>query len=147
MARLRAGICVKCVRTENTGGASDLICLDTNYLILGLVNGSREATRLVGWSASAETLITPMPAWYEFLCGPVREEQVATMRAFVTEIVPFGAPQAEEAARLFNAVGRKRTLRVDAMIAGTAIVAGARLATSDRSHFAPFVAHGLELGA
>jgi predicted nucleic acid-binding protein len=51
--------------------------------------------------------------------------------------------QANESARLFNLVGRKRSLRVDAMIAGTAIAAHARLATDNRADFLPFVAHGL----
>jgi len=48
-------------------------------------------------------------------------------------------------ARLFNAVHRKRGLRADAMIAATAIVSGARLATNNRDDFAPFAAHGLKL--
>jgi predicted nucleic acid-binding protein len=86
-----------------------------------------------------------MPAWFEFLCGPVTPAQISTIRAFLTEIVVFDEPQAREAARLFNAVGRKRHLRVDAMIAGTASAVGAALATGNRADFAPFVAHGLLL--
>lgn len=54
-------------------------------------------------------------------------------------------PQAKEAARLFNAVKRKRSLRVDAMIAGTATAAGAKLATDNRSDFTLFSSHGLQL--
>jgi predicted nucleic acid-binding protein len=46
---------------------------------------------------------------------------------------------------LFNATGRRRTLRFDAMIAATVLVWGAQLATNNRSDFAPFVAHGLRL--
>jgi len=38
-----------------------------------------------------------------------------------------------------------RSLWVDAMIAGTATVAGARLATNSRSDFDAFVPHGLQL--
>jgi predicted nucleic acid-binding protein len=86
-----------------------------------------------------------MPAWYEFLCGPVAAEQEEAVRAFLAEVIPFNEEQARESARLFNAAGRKRSLRVDAMIAGTAIVAGARLATGNRNDFVPFLAHGLEL--
>jgi hypothetical protein len=56
-----------------------------------------------------------------------------------------GKPQALEAARLFNAAGRKRTLRIDAMIASTAIVGGAELATNNRTDFNVFVPHGLKL--
>jgi predicted nucleic acid-binding protein len=40
-------------------------------------------------------------------------------------ILPFGIDEAREAARLFNVTGRKRVLRVDAMIAASTIVADA----------------------
>jgi predicted nucleic acid-binding protein len=122
-----------------------MICLDTNYLIKGVAAGTSEASELVAWTQAGELLITPMPAWLEFLCGPVTPAQIATMRAFLDRIVPFDEPQATEAARLFNAVRRRRSLRVDALIAATATVAGAALATSNRADFQPFVAHGLVL--
>lgn len=124
-----------------------MICLDTNYLINGLSAGTSEARDLMAWTRAGEALITPMPAWFEFLCGPVTAAQISTIRAFLTEIVTFDEAQASEAVRLFNAVGRKRSLRVDSMIAGTATLAGARLATNNRSDFAPFVAFGLQLDA
>jgi predicted nucleic acid-binding protein len=122
-----------------------VICLDTNYLIQGIAPGSREGDHLREWIEAGEALITPMPAWFEFLCGPVTPIQIATMRAFLTELVSFGEDQAAESARLFNATGRKRALRVDAMIAGTAVAARARLATNNRDDFKPFTAHGLAL--
>jgi predicted nucleic acid-binding protein len=122
-----------------------MICLDTNYLILSLVPGSKESRDLVEWIETGEALITPMPAWYEFLCGPVTPAQVATMRAFLRDIVPFDEAQATLAASLFNAAKRKRSLRVDAMVAATAMVANAALATNNRSDFELFVPHGLEL--
>lgn len=122
-----------------------MICLDTNYLIRGVSAGTAEAAALVTWIEAGETLITPMPAWFEFICGPVTLDQKTTMRAFLTAIVPFAEAEAAEAARLFNAIKRKRSLRVDAMIAGTAITAKARLATQNRADFRPFAAHGLTL--
>jgi predicted nucleic acid-binding protein len=122
-----------------------VICLDTNYLILGLSEGTPEAQQLIAWSRAREALITPMLAWIEFLCGPVTPIQIATMRAFLHEVVALGEPQALEAARLFNAVGRGRTLRVDSVIAGSAVVAGARLATNNRDHFKVFAPHGLQM--
>jgi hypothetical protein len=79
-----------------------VICLDTNFLIHGLVDGSPEAAQLVRWYQSGEPLIAPMPAWFEFLCGPVTAVQVATIRSFLKTIVSFDEPQAMEAARLFN---------------------------------------------
>ena len=120
-----------------------MICLDTNYLILGLVDGSLESRELTAWVARGDRLVTPTVAWYEFLCGPVSAAQVRTMRAFVQELLPFDESHASVAAALFNACGRKRTLRIDAMIAATAIASGARLATGNRADFTHFTASGL----
>lgn len=122
-----------------------MICLDTNYLILGLIPGSAESMELVSWAQRGERLVTPAVAWYEFLCGPVTGAQIMTMRAFLGEIVSFDETQAMEAARLFNAAGRNRRQRVDAMVAGTAISLNARLATNNRTDFQAFLAHGLEI--
>lgn len=122
-----------------------MICLDTNYLILGLVKGSQEGQDLVGWMQAGEVLVTPMPAWYEFLCGPVTPAQTSTMRAFIHTIIAFDEAEAAVAAALFNAAGRKRSIRLDAMIAATAIVTGASLATNNRNDFQPFIPHGLTL--
>ena len=90
-------------------------------------------------------MVTSTTSWYEFLCGPVTPEQIQTMRSFLQEILPFDEPQAAAAALLFNATGRKRTLRVESMIAGTVLVAGATLATNNRHDFAAFTDHGLRL--
>ena len=125
--------------------ARAVTCLDTNFLILGLAHGSTEARALVAWKQADEPLITPALAWFEFLCGPVSDPQIHTMRTFIDEIIVFGEPQAEESARLFNAIGRRRHLRVDSIIAGTAVVAGANLATNNRADFRVFVPHGLHL--
>ena len=122
-----------------------MICLDTNYLILGLVVGSPESAQLIAWFHAGERLITPMPAWYEFLCGPVTQPQIDAIRAFLHEIRPFDELTATTAAQLFNAAHRKRPLRVDAMIAATAITAGAVLATNNQKDFAVFISSGLQI--
>ncbi|MEP6811036.1 MAG: PIN domain-containing protein [Chthoniobacterales bacterium] len=123
-----------------------MICLDANYLIGGISEGRPESAHLQAWFEAGERFFTAAPAWYEFLCGPVTDEQIATMRAFLTGgILSFDPAQAEIAARLFNAVKRPRRLRVDAMIAAAAIVGGGRLATLNTEDFGHFVSHGLEL--
>jgi predicted nucleic acid-binding protein len=122
-----------------------MICLDTNYLIRGVAEGTAEAREMVAWIKAGESLITPMPAWFEFICGPITQEQQAAMRAFLSRIIPFAEAEAIEAARLFNAIKRKRSHRLYAMIAGTAIAAKARLATQNRADFKSFVPHGLLL--
>ncbi len=122
-----------------------MICLDTNYLILGLVQGSLEAEELVAWSESGETFCTPSTAWYEFLCRPVNASQVSTMRGVLQSILPFDDRQAQEAARLYNATGRKRRLRIDATIASAATTHQVPLATNNQDDFTKFVPLGLEL--
>jgi len=81
--------------------------------------------------------------WFEFLCGPITAAQTKTMRAFVQELLPFGEEQAVAAAELFSADGRKRSTRVDAMIAATAIASGAALATNNQPDFRAFLQSGL----
>jgi predicted nucleic acid-binding protein len=123
-----------------------MICLDTNYLIRGLLKGAPESAKLIQWYQSGEVLLSAAPAWYEFLCGPVTELQVNAIRAFLSGgISAFEELQATEAARLFNRIGRIRRFRVDAMIAATAVVAGASLATSNTEDFKVFLPHGLKL--
>ena len=80
-----------------------MILLDTNYLIGALVAGSFESKQVLDWLEKGEVLITAMPAWYEFLCGPVSEIQVKAVQSLLTEIVPLDEAQSREAARFFNA--------------------------------------------
>jgi predicted nucleic acid-binding protein len=120
-----------------------MICLDTNYLIRGLVRGSPESLELSVWVKRGEIIVTSTVAWYEFLCGPVSDREIRTMRAFVQQLLPFDESQAVVAATLFNAGGRKRAHRVDMMIAAAAIAADAQLATSNRADFTHFTASGL----
>jgi predicted nucleic acid-binding protein len=81
--------------------------------------------------------------WHEFVCGPVTPGQIAPIRSLLVEVAPFDEAQAQEAARLFNACGRKRHLRVDAMIAAAAITRRASLATGNTEDFRVFSDSGL----
>jgi len=132
------------MKTGSIGGANDLP--DANFLIGGVIEVRPESRDLLAWVEAGETFCTAAPAWYEFLCGPVSPSQVNTMLAFLTDgIIAFEESQAQTAARLFNAVQRSRRLRVDAMIAATAITQRARLATLHTEDFKLFAPHGLEL--
>ena len=123
-----------------------MICLDTSYLVRGLIAATPEATNLLKWIKKGEVLCASSVAWYEFACGPVDPEGLKLGRSLLAGgILPFDEMQAAQAARLFNAVGRLRRLRVDAIVAAAAIAAGASLATSNQRDFLPFVAQGLKL--
>jgi len=123
-----------------------MICLDANFLIGGVIETRSESRQLIAWAEDGEIFCTAAPAWYEFLCGPVSPAQIEAMLAFLKGgIIPFATRQAEVAARLFNAVGRSRSMRVDTMIAATAILQQATLATYNRDDFAPFIPHGLKI--
>lgn len=123
-----------------------MILLDTNFLISGTSELSAEARQLVAWRLSGEVLSTSAIAWAEFLSGPVSAEIAADLRTLLDGgILEFDEACAVTAAGLFNATGRKRSLRVDGMIAATALENNARLATRNLEHFQPFLPHGLKL--
>ncbi len=123
-----------------------MILLDTNYLIRALVRESSEMEKIVTWINTGEDLLTSAVSWYEFICGPVDEEGISLVASLIEErILPFTADQAAEAARLFNETGRKRYLRIDAMIAAAAIISNSKLATENLNDFNYFTPLGLQL--
>lgn len=122
-----------------------MICLDTNYLIRALIPRTPEAARMEAWIAGGEIIILPTVAWYEFLCGCSDEEEQLALALLTGGLHPFGDREARISARSFRSLKTPRHLRVDAMIAGTAMAANARLATNNRADFKPFIAYGLKL--
>ena len=123
-----------------------MIHLDTNYLIGLLVKGSPQALYVDGWLAAGQPLAAGAVAWTEFLNGPVSPLEVSRAEAVLqSRIVPFGRPEAVLAAELFNKTGRRRGSRFDCLIAATAMLAQAEIATVNQADFNSFTPHGLKL--
>ncbi|MBS0193003.1 MAG: PIN domain-containing protein [Proteobacteria bacterium] len=122
-----------------------MIHFDTNALValpLWAQQGHPAISRVLAGEAAAASAVV----WYEFLSGPLATEEVRLARAFLQgRILPITEDDAEVAARLFNAAGRKRKLKTDALIAAVALRAGAEFVTLNATDFMPFVAQGLRL--
>lgn len=85
-------------------------------------------------------------AWAEFLCGPVSAAAVRIWDQLLDgAIEPVDRAVAERAAVLFNHSGRRARSFPDCIIAATAVLHGARLATLNRRGFEVFRDDGLEL--
>ncbi len=123
-----------------------MIHLDTNYLIGLLIKDSPQTRDVDQWLAAGQTLATSAIAWAEFLNGPVAPLEVNRAAAVLqSRIAPFGRQEAALAASLFNQTGRRRGSRFDCLIAATAILAHAEVATVNQSDFKVFMPHGLKL--
>ena len=123
-----------------------MIHLDTNLLIaLADAADPHRATALDLMRDAPFAAVSAL-AWWEFECGPInREGLLLVHRLLPAGIIPFDENHSREAARLFNAAGRVRRLKFDSLIAATAILAGAELATTNPGDFQPFLPHGLKL--
>jgi predicted nucleic acid-binding protein len=122
-----------------------VIYLDTNFLIGAIDPLSLEQRRIRDWVSRRRVIRISSVAWAEFLCGPVRAEDILLAGTLVGEPVPFSAEDGNTAAWLFNHSGRRRGSLLDCMIAAAAINASAALATNDVAHFERFVDAGLDL--
>lgn len=122
-----------------------MIHFDTNALV-ALPQWAREGTDVVSRVVEGETAAVCAVVWYEFLLGPLADDEAGLAHAFIGgRIEPMTEDDADLGARLFNACGRRRNLKTDALIAATAIRANADFVTVNVADFKPFVAHGLRL--
>lgn len=124
-----------------------MIHLDTNVLIGAEdpTDPHHQASRRV--LAHSDALACSAVAWMEFLSVPgVPPPLQEALKCLLTGgIVPFDATTAALAGELFHLTGSKRRTRLDTMIAATAILTGAALATTNSADFEPFLPHGLKL--
>ncbi len=124
---------------------SRTIHLDTSFLIRCLVVGSAEAAKIREWLRRGRRLAVSAYSWGEFLCGPLGGIEEETARRIAYRHLPVDTAEVTEAARLFNLGGRRRGSFPDCIIAATAIIHGAELATSNVKDFERFFDAGLEL--
>ena len=125
-----------------------MIHLDTNYLIGLLVKGSPQAQDVDGWLAGSQILAASAIVWTEFLNGPVTPIEVTRAELVLqSRIISFGRAEAALAAELFNKTGRRRGSRFDCLVAATAILAQAEVATSNLADFKAFLHYGVRLAA
>jgi len=122
-----------------------VIHLDTSFLIRALARGSAEDRRLREWLEDGTPLAMGAVSWAEFLCGPVRAEDVDLATHIVNGPVAFLPGDAASAAKLFNLAGRRRGSFVDCMIAAIALRAQATLATGNSTDFRRFEPAGLRI--
>ena len=121
------------------------IHLDASFLIQALRPGRPEYSQLERWLREGVEVEISVVAWGRFSCEPVPEPERHAARRIVREPIAMTFADAEEAARLFNLTGRRRSSLLDCVIAAMAIRAGAALATADLADFRRFEGAGLEI--
>jgi predicted nucleic acid-binding protein len=124
-----------------------LVHVDTSFLIKALVSKSREDGLLRNWLRESANIAISVIAWAEFLCGPVTDGDQQLARRIVGSAVALVEDDAVQAAKLFNAGGRRRGTFADCLIAAAALRAGAMLATSNPTDFRRFEKAGLVLAS
>ena len=107
-----------------------MIHLDTSFLIRALVPGSPEDRKLRGWIGEGKTLGMSTVAWAELLCGPLARPEMEWAAEIVGRRLDLTPEPAVLAARLLDESGRRRGSLIDCMIAATALVDGAPVATA-----------------
>jgi predicted nucleic acid-binding protein len=122
-----------------------VIHCDTSFLIRASVAGTPEDAALREWLRARETLRVSAVAWAEYCCGPVSAAAREAYAELLGDPVPFTAAMAQVAAEAYNAGGRRRGSFLDCMVAATAVVSDAALATVNARDFARLGGVGVRL--
>ena len=95
--------------------------------------------------AQGEEIVVCSIVWYEFLVGPINQNEIAFVLSFLARApITIDEPLAQQAAKLFNQTGRARKRKTDTMIAATALAFGGRIATGNAQDFQCFDPFGLK---
>ena len=123
-----------------------MIHVDTNLLIASVDPSHEHANlwpRLLG---RGDSFAVSAIAWTEFRSYPISYDQLQALDQLLPGgILAYERAHADLAGELFRKTNAKRKNRLDSMIAATAILAGAELATANQMDFEPFVPLGLKL--
>ena len=123
-----------------------MIHLDTNLLIGAGDTADRHHPTARRVLAGPGPFGCSAVAWKEFHSQPLPSVLADATRGMLTAgIIPFDEATAVLAGDLYHLTGSKRRTRLDTMIAATAILAGAELATVNPDDFQAFLPHGLKL--
>ena len=123
-----------------------MIHLDTNLLIGAGDTADQHHLTARRVLEGAGPFACSSVAWTEFNSKPLPLILNDATRGLLTGgIIPFDEATAVLAGELYHLTGSKRRTRLDTMIAATAILAGAQLATVDPDDFQAFLPHGLKL--
>jgi predicted nucleic acid-binding protein len=122
-----------------------VIHLDTNVLIRMAAFDQTVMDFMEQQLAGGEEIVVSSIVWYEFLVGPIDQNEVAFVLSILAKApITFDEPLAKQAANLFNQTGRARKRKTDTMIAATALAHGGRLATGNVHDFQCFDSFGLK---
>ena len=123
-----------------------MIHLDTNLLIASVDPSHKHADLWRPLIASGDALAASAVAWTEFRSYPISYDQLRVLdRLILGGILPFDRAQADLAGEMFQKTSARRKNRLDSMIAATAILAEAELATVNEADFESFMPFGLKL--
>jgi len=114
-----------------------IIHVDTSALVDALTGPRRSLDALIDLVDEGHRLMVSTIVLYEWWRGPrTRAELGAQQELFPADAaVPFGAEQAEVAARLYRTVPKARGREVDLAIAACALTSGAGLWTLNPADF------------
>jgi predicted nucleic acid-binding protein len=111
------------------------IHLDTSALIAAFASPRPAADTLERLGAEGHVLALSTPVLFEWLRGPRTAWELSARRRVITQVVPFDAGAAEQAAAIYLQLTRHRYRDIDIAIAACAIEHNASLWTLNVDDF------------